>query len=197
MTPLRFEHERTEALEPPEHLKEGQGKQSIVRLVGSGVITGAADDDPPAIGIYASAGARYGVAFLWVTPVLRPMMYIVVMMESTVEQANCPLIEVDADARTLWMNQVARERMRGNEGLVAAAGRLRARDRERDVTLRNALRLAFQAALCKAEKGAADGPSQNLLRCGRLQFGGDELEIAPPPPRAFIVIVGRRIVGVQ
>ena len=42
-----------------------------------------------------------------------------VMMESTVEQANCPLIEVDADARILWTNRLARERIRGHPGLVA------------------------------------------------------------------------------
>ncbi|QND15213.1 helix-turn-helix transcriptional regulator [Rhizobium leguminosarum bv. trifolii] len=66
-----------------------------------------------------------------------------VMMESSVEAANCPLIEVDADARILWTNQLARERMRGHPGLVTAAGRLRARRRERDAALREAVRLAF------------------------------------------------------
>jgi Mn2+/Fe2+ NRAMP family transporter len=29
-----------------------------------GVITGAADDDPSAIGTYASAGAKFGLGFL-------------------------------------------------------------------------------------------------------------------------------------
>lgn len=71
-----------EPLETSEHLEEEQGKQSIFRVVGSGVITGAADDDPSAIGTYASAGAKYGVAFLWVAPVLLPMMYIVVYLAS-------------------------------------------------------------------------------------------------------------------
>ncbi|MGX5842937.1 LuxR family transcriptional regulator [Mesorhizobium sp. ArgA1] len=66
-----------------------------------------------------------------------------VMMESTVEQANCPLIEVDADARILWTNRLARERMRSHPGLVASAGRLRARRRERDLALRDTVRMAF------------------------------------------------------
>ena len=66
-----------------------------------------------------------------------------VMMESSVEEASSPLIEVDVDARILWTNRLARERMRGHPGLVAAAGRLRARRRERDVALRDAVRLAF------------------------------------------------------
>ncbi|MBX5166611.1 MULTISPECIES: helix-turn-helix transcriptional regulator [unclassified Rhizobium] len=66
-----------------------------------------------------------------------------VMMESSVEEARCSLIEVDADAKILWTNRLARERIRGHPGLVAAAGRLRARRRDRDVALREAVRLAF------------------------------------------------------
>lgn len=33
----------------------------IMKLVGAGIVTGAADDDPSAIGTYASAGARFGL----------------------------------------------------------------------------------------------------------------------------------------
>jgi len=67
-----------------------------------------------------------------------------VMMESSVEEANCPLIEVDAEARILWMNRLARQRLAGHAGLVDAAGRLRARRRERDAGLRDAVLLAFR-----------------------------------------------------
>ena len=70
-----------EPLEAGEHLKE-ERRGGIFRLIGSGVITGAADDDPSAIGTYASAGAKYGLAFLWVAPVLLPMMYGVVYLAS-------------------------------------------------------------------------------------------------------------------
>jgi DNA-binding CsgD family transcriptional regulator/PAS domain-containing protein len=65
-----------------------------------------------------------------------------VMMKRAVDQASCPLIEVDAEARVLWMNPQARDRMRGHPGLVLAAGRLRARRRERDPALRDAVRWA-------------------------------------------------------
>lgn len=51
-------------------------------MLGAGVITGAADDDPSAIGTYASAGAKYGLAFLWVAPVVLPMMYVVVYVSA-------------------------------------------------------------------------------------------------------------------
>lgn len=57
-----------------------------LRLIGSGVITGAADDDPSAIGTYASAGAKYGLGFLWIAPVLLPMMYVVVYLSSKLGQ---------------------------------------------------------------------------------------------------------------
>jgi DNA-binding CsgD family transcriptional regulator len=81
-----------------------------------------------------------------------------VMMESTVQQANCPLIEVDAEARILWTNYSARERMRGHEGLVVAAGRLKARHRERDAALRDAVRLAFQEL--QSQRPLAVAPKQ-------------------------------------
>lgn len=67
-----------------------------------------------------------------------------VMMESSVEEANSPLIEVDIDARILWTNRLARERIRGHPGLLSDAGRLRARRRDRDAALRDAIRLAFE-----------------------------------------------------
>jgi Mn2+/Fe2+ NRAMP family transporter len=54
----------------------------MFRLIGTGLITGAADDDPSAIGTYASAGAKFGLGFLWIAPVLLPMMYVVVYLSA-------------------------------------------------------------------------------------------------------------------
>jgi NRAMP (natural resistance-associated macrophage protein)-like metal ion transporter len=54
----------------------------LLAAVGTGVITGAADDDPSAIGTYASAGAKFGLAFLWIAPVVLPMMYVVVYLSA-------------------------------------------------------------------------------------------------------------------
>lgn len=67
-----------------------------------------------------------------------------VMMESTIEQANFPLVGIDADMRILWSNRLARERIREHQGLAAVAGRLRGRQREYDPALREAVRLAFR-----------------------------------------------------
>jgi Mn2+/Fe2+ NRAMP family transporter len=61
----------------------GEAKhRGLLRLIGTGVITGAADDDPSAIGTYASAGAKFGLAFLWIAPVVLPMMYVVVYLSA-------------------------------------------------------------------------------------------------------------------
>lgn len=56
------------------------------RSLGLGLITGAADDDPSAIGTYASAGAAFGPSFLWTAPATFPMMIAVVYLSSKLGQ---------------------------------------------------------------------------------------------------------------
>jgi NRAMP (natural resistance-associated macrophage protein)-like metal ion transporter len=56
------------------------------RSLGLGLITGAADDDPSAIGTYAAAGASLGPSFLWTAPVTFPMMFAVVYLCSKLGQ---------------------------------------------------------------------------------------------------------------
>ncbi|MBO0910176.1 MAG: divalent metal cation transporter [Acidobacteria bacterium] len=60
----------------------------VFRSVGLGLITGAADDDPAAIGTYATAGAQYGPALLWVAPMALPMMFAVVYLSSKLGQVT-------------------------------------------------------------------------------------------------------------
>src|SRR2546423_5855173 len=57
-------------------------ESGVVRALGLGLITGAADDDPSAIGTYAAAGAKMGPSFLWVSPVIFPMMFAVVYLSA-------------------------------------------------------------------------------------------------------------------
>ncbi len=54
----------------------------VRRSVGLGLITGAADNDPSAIGTYATTGAKLGPSFLWAAPVAFPMMIAVVYLSS-------------------------------------------------------------------------------------------------------------------
>ncbi|HEY4989383.1 MAG TPA: Nramp family divalent metal transporter [Opitutaceae bacterium] len=52
----------------------------IFRLMGPGVITGAADDDPSGIATYSIAGAQLGTSLLWTSVVTWPLMAAVQMM---------------------------------------------------------------------------------------------------------------------
>ncbi|MET0252069.1 MAG: Nramp family divalent metal transporter [Novosphingobium sp.] len=75
-----------EPLEADTQVEAPPPKAGFFKLVGGGVVTGAADDDPSAIGTYASAGAKYGLGFLWIAPVLLPMMYVVVYLSAKIGQ---------------------------------------------------------------------------------------------------------------
>jgi len=68
--------------------KDARGGRHIGRALGLGLITGAADDDPSAIGTYATAGAKIGVSFLWTAPVTFPMMCAVVYLSSKLGQVT-------------------------------------------------------------------------------------------------------------
>lgn len=48
--------------------------RSFLGLLGPGLISGAANDDPSAIGTSASAGAAFGFSLLWTAPLTFPMM---------------------------------------------------------------------------------------------------------------------------
>ena len=65
---------------PPRQDPKHTALGGIGRAVGLGLITGAADDDPSAIGTIATAGAKIGPAFLWTAPVTFPMMVAVVYL---------------------------------------------------------------------------------------------------------------------
>jgi len=76
----------------------------VLRTLGLGLITGAADDDPSAIGTYASAGASIGPAFLWTAPVTFPMMCAVVYLSAKLGQvAGKGLFHVIKDHYSRWI----------------------------------------------------------------------------------------------
>jgi NRAMP (natural resistance-associated macrophage protein)-like metal ion transporter len=78
---------RTEATSPSPGKQPGRGGR-MLRTLGLGIITGAADDDPSAIGTYASAGAAIGPSFLWTAPVTFPMMCAVVYLSAKLGQVT-------------------------------------------------------------------------------------------------------------
>jgi Mn2+/Fe2+ NRAMP family transporter len=78
--------------EPRPTIDKGQNRTRRravwARSVGLGIITGAADDDPSAVGTYASVGARLGPAFLWIAPAVFPMMFAVVYLSAKLGQVT-------------------------------------------------------------------------------------------------------------
>jgi NRAMP (natural resistance-associated macrophage protein)-like metal ion transporter len=52
----------------------GAGKPRFLRLLGPGLITGAADDDPSGIATYAQAGAQFGFQLSWTMLLTYPLM---------------------------------------------------------------------------------------------------------------------------
>lgn len=66
--------------------RQNHGRRGVLRSLGLGMITGAADADPSAIGTFASAGAKLGPSFLWTAPFVFPMMVTVVYLSSKLGQ---------------------------------------------------------------------------------------------------------------
>ncbi len=63
-------------------------QHTVLRSLGLGLITGAADDDCSAIGTYAQAGAQFGYTILWTAPVTLPMMVAVVYLSGKLGQVT-------------------------------------------------------------------------------------------------------------
>jgi NRAMP (natural resistance-associated macrophage protein)-like metal ion transporter len=61
-----------------EAAQEPNPVKRLLKVLGPGLITGAADDDPSAVSTYSVAGASFGFAMLWTAPLTLPMMAAVV-----------------------------------------------------------------------------------------------------------------------
>ena len=46
----------------------------FLHILGPGVVTGAADDDPSGIATYSQAGAAFGTGLLWTFPLMLPLL---------------------------------------------------------------------------------------------------------------------------
>jgi NRAMP (natural resistance-associated macrophage protein)-like metal ion transporter len=100
--------ERPEPNRQPESTPHHAQTGGLGRAVGLGLITGAADDDPSAIGTYATAGATIGPGFLWTAPVTFPMMVAVVYLSSKLGQVTGKgLFDVIRDHYPGWVLRTA------------------------------------------------------------------------------------------
>ncbi len=72
----------------PESAAAPARQHTVLRSLGLGLITGAADDDCSAVGTYAQAGAQFGYKILWTAPVTFPMMVAVVYLSGKLGQVT-------------------------------------------------------------------------------------------------------------
>src|SRR6202140_5240710 len=66
-----------------QHVEKGKPSNFLKRsfaVLGPGLITGAADDDPSGISTYSVAGAAYGYATLWIALLTFPLMAAIQLM---------------------------------------------------------------------------------------------------------------------
>lgn len=56
------------------HILHRKSFSKFLRILGPGIVSGAADDDPSGVVTYSQAGARYGLGFLWAFPFMYPML---------------------------------------------------------------------------------------------------------------------------
>lgn len=102
--PERAQQENNQPHEDEPRGEKDKQSRGVLRTLGLGLITGAADDDPSAIGTYASAGAAIGPAFLWTAPVTFPMMCAVVYLSAKLGQVSGKgLFHVIKDHYSRWI----------------------------------------------------------------------------------------------
>src|SRR3974390_2349850 len=65
----------------PEAKKSGN---VVLRLLGPGLVTGAADDDPSGIATYSQAGAQFGYGLLWTVFLTVPFMIAIQLVDGEI-----------------------------------------------------------------------------------------------------------------
>ncbi|NTV30440.1 divalent metal cation transporter [candidate division WWE3 bacterium] len=61
-------------VELAKHHAKRKGFGRFLNILGPGLVSGAADDDPSGIATYSQAGAMYGFSFLWAFPLMYPLL---------------------------------------------------------------------------------------------------------------------------
>src|SRR5437764_9528706 len=59
-------------------------KNLVLRLLGPGLVTGAADDDPSGIATYSQAGAQFGYGLLWTGFLTTPFMIAIQLVSARI-----------------------------------------------------------------------------------------------------------------
>ncbi len=64
--------------------KAKKPKNMVLRLLGPGLVTGAADDDPSGIATYSQAGAQFGYGLLWTVFLTTPFMIAIQLVSARI-----------------------------------------------------------------------------------------------------------------
>lgn len=73
----------------PDHGKAKEHpRHSLRRLLGPGIVAGAADDDPSGIATYSQAGAQFGFNQLWTVVLTLPFMIAIQMIAARIGRAS-------------------------------------------------------------------------------------------------------------
>src|SRR5436190_4507909 len=66
------------------HSEVKKPKNLVLRLLGPGLVTGAADDDPSGIATYSQAGAQFGYGLLWTVFLTTPFMIAIQLVSAEI-----------------------------------------------------------------------------------------------------------------
>jgi len=68
----------------PNRPEASKPRNMVLRLLGPGLVTGAADDDPSGIAIYSQAGAQFGCGLLWTVFLTTPFMIAIQLVSARI-----------------------------------------------------------------------------------------------------------------
>ena len=76
----------------------------LLRLLGPGLVTGAADDDPSGIATYSQAGAQFGYGLLWTVFLTTPFMIAIQLVSAQIGRVTGKdiIANVNASSRAGW-----------------------------------------------------------------------------------------------
>jgi Mn2+/Fe2+ NRAMP family transporter len=68
----------------PKNAEVKKPRNIVLRLLGPGLVTGAADDDPSGIATYSQAGAQFGYGLLWTVFLTTPFMIAIQLVSARI-----------------------------------------------------------------------------------------------------------------
>src|SRR5437763_5953787 len=71
-------------------------KNLVLRLLGPGLVTGAADDDPSGIATYSQAGAQFGYGLLWTVFLTTPFMIAIQLASARIGRVSGKALAANA-----------------------------------------------------------------------------------------------------